>query len=245
MSSLFMASASRPSSPTWRIGAHPAADVERVALVGDDLGWRVLHAPGREQRLERRARRGAEARRACRRGEDLCDGIQEDQRAAAAQHELIDRVERGLSSSAGCTTHSTSTSSSMRNVLAGSARMSNSCFACSTMTHGWLGCCVCGSKPPLYRGAREQADDDLVGIGEVVDEPREIVLEESLLGRIGLEERNRVRAADAVRAREAEVHGFAARTDVRGLQAVLLRAVLLLRERQRIDYVQNQAPFRR
>jgi hypothetical protein len=95
------------------------------------------------------------------------------------------------------------------------------------------------------RRARQQADHRLVEACEVVDQPREVVLEERLLARIGLEERNAVRRADAVRPGQAEVDGIAARADVGRLQAELLRAVFLLGERQRVDEIEHELPVGR
>jgi hypothetical protein len=88
------------------------------------------------------------------------------------------------------------------------------------------------------RRAREQAHHGLLRVREVVDELREIVFEQRFLRRLGIEERNRVVGADAVRAREPEVDVLAA--DVRGLDAELLGAILVLGERQRIDDVEHE-----
>ena len=205
-SSLLMASMSRPSRPMWRTGRWPPPDTERVAVVGDDLARRELDAPGSRTACSRFELGGAaEPGRALALPRGSRPRVDENQRPAAAQHELVDRVQRRV------VEHRGMHDPEHVDVVVDLERRSVQRAHVEELAR------LLDDHPRLRRllrlrveaaadrRAREQPDDRLLRVREVVDEPREVVLEERLFRRLGLEERDRVGRADAVRAREAEV----------------------------------------
>lgn len=99
------------------------------------------------------------------------------------------------------------------------------------LARGWI-------ETGAHRQTREPADHGLLRIGELVDEPGDVVFEELLAGRI--EEGDGGMSVRGVRAGEPEVQLPAALTERRTRHAELGRAILVPGEGLRIDHLQVQ-----
>ena len=217
-------------------------DGQRVAAVGDHLVGIELHAPGVEQRGQVRGLVGAHGRhRVLRVGAGvvgLGQRIDEHQDVAAAQRELVDGELRRRRQILRMHQHQ---HVHVRVDVRG-ARLER------PQVEQLLRLGVDGPRLAHLSGLRIEArahrqrgqpgDHRLLGVGELVDELDDVVLEELLLVRI--EELDGGMAVGGVGAGEAEVELRAAGAERRAAHAELGGAVLLLGERLRVDDVQAQ-----
>ena len=202
------------------------------------------HAPGGEQLVDLGAARRDRLHEAARHGVLLGLGVRVDERddPAAAQHVLVDGVERLARQ--GLRVHQHQDVDVLGDLL--ELRMQRAQveeLAYLIDHHPGLRTHAAHRRLhrrslPLDRQRAQQADDLLFRVREVVDELGHVVLEELLALR--REERDDLLVVDGVRPRETEVEDPLVEPQRHPAQAVPDGTVLLIGERLGVDHVQRQ-----
>ena len=212
--------------------ADPGADPLRRGLIADHFAGADRNAPGGEQRLERgdRVALGVGHRvHAATRGHHLGERVDEGQHAAAAHHELIDRVERGGVDIVRLGEHQ------HRDVVVDRALLAAEEADVEELVHRLqhLPRLEAIELAAHQRQVAEHRDRGLVRVGEIADQPGEVVLEK--VRPLRREIADRLEVVGRVAPGQAEIGERAVVADRQAVQALGDREILLGRERLRIE----------
>ena len=231
------------SKVAHRPGTQTRAHAERVSIVRHHFAVRKLHTPTAQQRLQvgcAALGHGGGIHRG-RRHVDFGKGVEEDQRPPAAEHELVDGIQRfGFKVSRMHQPEHIDVFVYFGEPRGNRAHLEE--LSSLTVHDPGLGHALgLGVESRGHGNPGMHTHNDLVGTGEAEDQPRQFVLEKPFPVRI--ENLDDFPVADAVGGGKPEVKCLPD-PEADRLQAELCRLVFLLGERHRIDDVQHQVAAR-